>query len=282
MSLAGTKIQSLNAIVQSVKLVQRAGYLKDPGMCAGQILYENYDYVLNQLHHRNQNVVTNVFSIAKSKNDVALLSGYLQLFFPVHACRESGKLKPRKYEEFAAEEAKALLIDFELYKRLTDAKIEVTFDQLTNIKWEVRIVTADWKAYLKSFLKWPTTDAPASLSELVDVGWIKAGLLSHFGYHVGMSGQPPAARIKILDKLFNETLAVHYFDEGYLGEWAKPCSLERLLKMAKTIAALCRNAKRSSGNFTQAISDWEEDLEYLRRTHYETFLNLQALKWPES
>ncbi|NQD72895.1 MULTISPECIES: hypothetical protein [unclassified Pseudomonas] len=282
MSLAGNDKLTIGAIIKSVRLVQQAGYLKDAGSCAGQILYENYEYLIQQSFHRNLNSIPEILRIVKSKRDKDLIRGYLHLFFPVYANEELEKCKPKKVEEFRREETKALLIDFELYKRLTDAKVEVTFDKLNDIRLEVRFVTTNWKAYLESFLKWPTTDAPASLSELVKVGWIKAGLLSHFGYHVGMSGQPSAMRINILDKLFNATLTIHYFDKSYLSEWAKPSSLERLMKMARTIAALCRNAKRSPGNFTQAICDWEEDLEYLHRTYYKTFLNLQALNWPET
>ncbi|MBK3465465.1 hypothetical protein [Pseudomonas sp. MF6776] len=282
MSLVGTDKLSIAAIIKSVKIVQQAGYLKDAGSCAGQILYENYEYLIQQSLHGNLNSITEIFGIGKSKRDEDLIRGYLQLFFPVYASVESGKCRPKKMEEFSTDETKALLIDFELYKRLTEAKVEVTFEKLKDIRYEVRLVTTDWKAYLKSFLKWPSTDAPASLSELVQVGWIKAGLLSHFGYHVGMSGQPSAMRTRILDKLFVATLAIDYFEKSYLSEWAKPSSLERLMKMARTIAALCRNAKRSPGNFAQAIYDWEEDLEYLHRTYYETFLNLQAYNWPET
>lgn len=282
MPLAGNDKLPIGAIIKSVKLVQQAGYLKDAGSCAGQILYENYEYLIQQSVHGNLNSITEIFKIAKSKRDEDLIRGYLQLFFPVYASVESGKCRPKKVEEFSREETKALLINFDLYKRLTDAKVEVTFDKLNDIMYEVRLVTTNWKAYLESFLKWPTTDAPASLSELVKVGWIKAGLLSHFGYHVGMSGQPSAMRTKTLDKLFDATLTIHYFDQKYLSEWAKPSSLERLMKMARTIAALCRNAKRSPGNFAQAICDWEEDLEYLHRTYYETFLNLQAFDWPQT
>lgn len=76
------------------------------------------------------------------------------------------------------------------------------------------------------------------------------------------------------------TLEVSYFDTRYLGEWGRAASLERLMKMARTNAALCRNAKRSPGNFTQAISGREEDLEYLCKTYFDTFLNLEALKSP--
>jgi hypothetical protein len=278
MSLAG----NIGAIIKSVKLVQQAGYLKDSGLCAGQIIYENYEYLLQQSTHGNSNQITEVLSIVKSKNDLNLLRGYLQLFFPVRMSEDSRKFRAVKVEGFETEKAKALLIDFELYKRLTDAKVDVTIEKLNDIKYEIQIFTVSWKIYLKQFLKWPTTDAVASLSELVEVGWIKAGLLSYFNYHVGMSGQPAAVRIDILDKIFNKTLTVNCFDKCYLEEWGNPSSLERLMKMARTIAALCRNAKRSSGNFSIAICDWEKDLEYLRRNYYETFLNLQTIKWPET
>ncbi len=80
-----------------------------------------------------------------------------------------------------------------------------------------------------------------------------------------------------------------FMDEDYVNAWSKPGTLSRLLKLARTIAALCRNAKRSSNDYTNAINDWEMDLEYLKHEFYEPWIKKEALtvaidnfKWPET
>jgi hypothetical protein len=55
---------------------------------------------------------------------------------------------------------------------------------------------------------------------------------------------------------------------AYMREWGGPRSGERLLKMANSIAAFCRNEKRKSCPSEEAVSDWEDDLDWLRRTYY--------------
>ncbi|WP_449100747.1 hypothetical protein [Pseudomonas veronii] len=280
-NVIGTGSKSIDAVVKAVKLVQTAGYLKEPGQCAGRILYDNNDLFLRRAMHGDVALITSVFTIARSKSEKAGLKKYIELFYPV-LINADGIAKLRRPPQVDIESTATILIDYNLFKRLGGLNSEITIEQLHQIRREVSAIAHDWRRYLISFVRWPTTDAPPSLASLLDSGWVRAGMLSHYGYHVGQDGQPAANRFKTLAKIFNAELNIDLFEKRYIGEWSTPSSLGRLMKMARTIAALCRNAKRSPHNFNQAINDWERDLEYLRRTYYHTFLNLEALSWPET
>ncbi len=280
-NVTGTGSKSFDAVLKSVILVQNAGYLKDPGQCAGQILYDNNDLVVRRVMHGDVALITSVFAIARSKSDKAGLRKYIELFYPVKI-NSDGVAKSRRIPQASIEPIATMLIDYDLFKRLGGLDTEITIEQLDRIRCEVSAIAHDWRKYLSSFIRWPTTNAPPSLASLLDSGWLKAGMLSHYGYHVGQEGQPAANRIETLAKIFNAELNIDLFEKRYIDEWSSPASLGRLMKMARTIAALCRNAKRSPHNFSLAIKDWEQDLDYLRRTYYHTFLNLEALSWPET
>jgi hypothetical protein len=96
------------------------------------------------------------------------------------------------------------------------------------------------------------------------------GLLSFYGYKVGIKGLPELERHKILDAVFTLPL-LSVNSEAYLKEWGEPNSKERLQKLSRSIAAFARTAKgRTNGDFSKAIQDWESDLIYLRKTYYNT------------
>ncbi|CAI8758166.1 hypothetical protein [Pseudomonas chlororaphis] len=281
LNVIGSGSKSIDAIVKAVKLVQVAGYLKEPAQCAGQILYDNNDLFLRRVIHGDVALITSVFAIARSKAEKAGLKKYIELFYPV-IINTDGVAKWRRTPQVDIESTANMLIDYDLFKRLGGLNSEITIEQLNQIRCEISAIAHDWRRYLTSFVRWPTTNAPPSLASLLDSGWVKAGMLSHYGYHVGQDGQPTASRVKTLAKIFNAELNIDLFEKRYISEWSTPSSLGRLMKMARTIAALCRNAKRSPHNFNQAINDWEQDLEHLRQTYYHTFLNLEALSWPDT
>lgn len=93
------------------------------------------------------------------------------------------------------------------------------------------------------------------------------GVLRHLGYKVGISGLFDMERQQILRYVFNSELPVVVSNE-YMKEWGKPKSKERLLKMANSLAAFCRNEKRKSNPSKIAIKEWEVDLEWLKDTFY--------------
>lgn len=105
-------------------------------------------------------------------------------------------------------------------------------------------------------------------------------MLDAFEYHVGKTrGIPSETRRQILQFLFEERIPLVY-DTAYTAEWGQPGTARRLQKLAETIAALIRNAKRNTGrDYTQAISEWEDDLSFLWSTFY---VGHFYFGWPDS
>jgi len=103
------------------------------------------------------------------------------------------------------------------------------------------------------------------------------GLLKYMGYKVGRSGMDEAERREILHHVLHAAVLPPVTSPSYMREWGGPRSGERLLKMANSIAAFCRNEKRKSRPSEDAVSDWENDLEWLRKTYYKGRFRFQ---WP--
>jgi hypothetical protein len=127
--------------------------------------------------------------------------------------------------------------------------------------------------------KWPSTEAEPSGSDtptLIDAP--ASGLLGYLGYRVGIAGLNCEERTDLLDTIYSHALPpVNSVD--YMKEWGEPNTGPRLQKMAESIAAFVRNAKRRQKPPEQAISDWEEDLEYLRKKYYVARYNFF---WPNT
>lgn len=102
------------------------------------------------------------------------------------------------------------------------------------------------------------------------------GMLKHLGYSVGKSGLDEKDRREVLRHVFNSQLP-KVVSISYTEEWGSPKSRERLQKMANSIATFCRNEKRKSKPSRLAISDWEDDLAWLRKTFYSGRFMFQ---WP--
>lgn len=118
------------------------------------------------------------------------------------------------------------------------------------------------------YFKWPTTYAPKGYGTLNASGWHEKGLFSHVGYHVGKDGEHLEVRRYILDCVFHNKLPSVNSD-GYMREFAAPKSPQRLRKMADHLAAMARNYKRNEhADYSQAIADYESDLEYLYDKYY--------------
>jgi hypothetical protein len=116
--------------------------------------------------------------------------------------------------------------------------------------------------------KWPSTAAPNGDASLGGI-WPPKGMLDALGYAVGRThGLGSPERRRILDHLFLQRLPV-VVSGAYTEEWAAPGTPARLQKLAVTLAALARNAKRNrSRDYRQAIEEWEADLEYLHAAYY--------------
>lgn len=120
-----------------------------------------------------------------------------------------------------------------------------------------------------------TTASPGSQNLSSNAFKYEEGLLRHYGYKVGMNGLSESERWEILDTVFLRPL-LHMDNIVYLSEWGEPNSAERLQKLADSIAAFARNAKRRNrSSFSKAIQDWETDLAYLKRTYYNNRFSFQ-------
>ena len=117
---------------------------------------------------------------------------------------------------------------------------------------------------------WPSTAAHGGKGSLTnEIFTTKEGLLSYCGYKVGASGLPLDPRRRILDVIFLQPLPP-IDNAAYAAEWGRPNTAQRLQKLAETIAALTRNAKRrNAARMDKSIREWESDLAYLKRRYYE-------------
>lgn len=127
---------------------------------------------------------------------------------------------------------------------------------------------------------WPTTAAPRGTGGLNRCEWRPHGMLSYLEYRVGeLQPTPRGDRWCILEYAF-ECHLPPLNDRDYLSEWGEPQTTQRLSKMANTLAALTRNAKRrDTVSFARAIDDWEHDLVLLRDRYYADFFHFG---WPET
>ncbi|TGU95034.1 hypothetical protein EN794_025700 [Mesorhizobium sp. M00.F.Ca.ET.151.01.1.1] len=116
---------------------------------------------------------------------------------------------------------------------------------------------------------WPSTEAFRGSGKLTLSGTISEGMLSYLDYHVGRTrGEAAAVRRVVLDSVFKSTLPP-VFPKPYMDAWGDNSSSRRLRKMAETIAAFTRNAKRRDADtLDDAIRDWEDDLTYLHGKYY--------------
>lgn len=123
---------------------------------------------------------------------------------------------------------------------------------------------------------WSSTTAnPGAQNLSSDAFKYEEGLLRHYGYRVGMNGLSESERWEILDTVFLRPL-LQMDNTVYLSEWGEPNSAKRLQKLADSIAAFTRNARRrNKGSFSKAIQDWETDLAYLKRTYYNNRFSFQ-------
>ncbi|WP_422450685.1 MULTISPECIES: hypothetical protein [unclassified Endozoicomonas] len=128
--------------------------------------------------------------------------------------------------------------------------------------------------------KWPTTDIfkGSDVSPALDFTDNK-GLLSIYGYRVGKNGKSESERKNILRKLMELNLRTENLrlDENYIYSWGQGNTKDRLKKLAYTLAAFVKNAKRKKFDYKESISDWEQDLAFLKENYYDGFY---SFAWP--
>lgn len=144
-------------------------------------------------------------------------------------------------------------------------------------EWQRRVSLAKG---MPGYFEWPTTAAKQGDGELT-ADWESTGILGYLGYKVGVTSDLSTRRRQLL---LQHVFSMHLppiNSEAYMKEWGKPGTPARLQKMAESLAAFARNAKRRrSQNLAQAIRDWEEDLSHLRQSYYVEKFRF-AFVWPE-
>jgi hypothetical protein len=170
------------------------------------------------------------------------------------------------------------------------AQLQNVFRVLANPDHELREkalnlrqeVSSAWRilAAQDKWFAWPTTTAPRGTRRLKHSDWRPYGMLSFLGYHVGeMLPISQEIRWHILEYVF-ECYLPPLHDALYYLEWGEPQTAQRLNKLANTLAALTRNAKRrNTVSFARAIEDWARDLVLLRDRYYVDFFHFA---WPET
>lgn len=110
--------------------------------------------------------------------------------------------------------------------------------------------------------------APTLIVNFDTGAWPVSGVLGEMGYRVGRNGLTANARHEVLDGVLAvELVAASPAAESYVGEWGPPSSRLRLQKVVNSIAAFARNARRRSADYSEAIADWESDLDWLRAVY---------------
>jgi hypothetical protein len=128
--------------------------------------------------------------------------------------------------------------------------------------------------------RWPTTAVIGDSASALRIAHFDydQGLLKFMGYAVGQNGAYRNRRQQVLDYVFNEKVPKVQSKE-YMAEWGEPKSVDRLKKLADSLAAFARNARRRrSSDMDHAIAEWEEDLKYLKDTYYTGRFRFD---WPE-
>jgi hypothetical protein len=147
----------------------------------------------------------------------------------------------------------------------------VTLRETVSLTWGTQAAQGKW-------FPWPTTVAPRGNRGLRGICWRQRGMLGFLGYHVGqMQPTPRDVRQCILEYTFECHLPPLNDLDYYFG-WGEPLTPQRLKKLADTLAALTRNAKRRDvTSYATAIDDWEDDLALLRNRYYIDYFHFG---WP--
>jgi len=126
---------------------------------------------------------------------------------------------------------------------------------------------------------WPSTDAePTDSNSAVFIDAPTTGMLGYLGYRVGVSGVATDDRLALLSTIYTHRLP-QINSADYMLQWCEPSTSIRLRKMADSIAAFVRNAKRRASPPRVAIDEWEADLQYLYTKHY---LGCYNFFWPNT
>lgn len=158
--------------------------------------------------------------------------------------------------------------------------VELLFREKRAAKELREQVSESLKVLSTKYFVWPSTDAQLGDGQIDDSYFqYHQGLLGFMGYRVGESGIGQTQRHDLLDAVYSGRLPTLNSKE-YMSEWGEPSTGQRLKKVAESIAAFVRNAKRRNPQrMSLAISEWESDLSYMKERYYRHSLNFI---WPNA
>lgn len=117
----------------------------------------------------------------------------------------------------------------------------------------IEAITEEWEKRLQLFLSGRYKAASP-----------QNGVLSMVGYKVGNDGEKTVIRRQMLDYIMSETLPP-VSSPAHMAEWGKKLTKTRYRKLHRVIRVLASSGK-TMGNMDKAVSEWEDDLEYLEKT----------------
>lgn len=254
-----------------------AGYLRREDELFGNMLL-NSQFAADQIGtHRNIQLITRP-SLIMDRGTRGKFLKYVSLLFPILFTVDPFKLKLSTLDGFIS--APIPYKTFEIFYKIDK---DISAEKINKVKALLeRTYSGDWAMALRRVVRWPRTDAPVGLEDLFPDGWRETGVLSALGYNVGVHGSADSARRSILSSIVEDDVIPDNLKGQYKSKWGESMSLTRLLKLARTIAVLCRNAKGSPNNLEKAILQWESDLNYLKYKYFHNFLNLNREPWPST
>ena len=111
-----------------------------------------------------------------------------------------------------------------------------------------------------------------------EVDWPEIGLLGYLGYKVGEKGESEENRHDIIDFVFDSTNLPIVNDENYMDRWGEARSEKRLKMLVHSLSGFIRLKENHPDDNSVAISDWEDDLNYIKEEIYDA--NNFTFPWP--
>lgn len=137
----------------------------------------------------------------------------------------------------------------------------------------------------EGYFKWPHTDFLPGQNPLSDnVFQNGTGVLQAMGYQVGKSSPLSEYQRRVILRRTYENNLPQIQNTAYMLEWNVPRTPWRLQKIANCLASFAVNhmRHRNADSFKQAITDWIDDLAWLKENFYDgIYDHPRKFDWPE-
>ncbi|WP_145218989.1 hypothetical protein [Planctomycetes bacterium TBK1r] len=139
-------------------------------------------------------------------------------------------------------------------------------------------VSQGWEGWVQTDLD--TRNLRSSNAKESEIDRVAASPIHKLGYRVGKQGVSTSTRRTILSNAFTGEIPFIKSD-SYMKEWGGPRTSKRLRRIAQLLASNINNcAKRANSmSYQEAIEDWRDDLEWLKRNYYN---GVHRFDWPSA